>query len=77
MEQVGWQRVSTKRSNGKSEAPSTIGFVGVLTGQMVDNDTLIHTRLERYGELVPLLLLGEQEICHYYFDEAGTRAVFT
>ncbi|GHT89857.1 thioredoxin family protein [Betaproteobacteria bacterium] len=33
--------------------------------------------LERYDELVPVLLWGEQEICHYFLDEAGVRAVLT
>jgi thioredoxin reductase (NADPH) len=31
--------------------------------------------LERYDELVPVLLWGGQEICHYFLDEARTRAV--
>jgi thioredoxin reductase (NADPH) len=31
--------------------------------------------LERYDERVPVLLWGEKEICHYFLDEAGTRAV--
>lgn len=31
--------------------------------------------LERYDERVPVLLLGETEICHYFLDEVKTRAV--
>ena len=27
----------------------------------------------RYGELVPVLLHGEIELCHYFLDEAKTR----
>jgi thioredoxin reductase (NADPH) len=27
----------------------------------------------RYDELVPVLLLGEREICHHFLDEAGLR----
>jgi thioredoxin reductase (NADPH) len=33
--------------------------------------------LARYDELVPVLLLGEQEICHYFLDEAKARVVLT
>lgn len=33
--------------------------------------------LARYDELVPALLLGEQEICHYFLDEAKVRVVLT
>lgn len=29
----------------------------------------------RYDELVPVLLLGDEEICHYFLDEAKVRAV--
>jgi thioredoxin reductase (NADPH) len=27
----------------------------------------------RYDELVPVLLHGEKELCHYFLDEAKTR----
>jgi hypothetical protein len=30
--------------------------------------------LERYDELVPVLLLNGEEICHYFLDEAKLRA---
>ena len=29
----------------------------------------------RYDELVPVLLWGEQELCHYFLDEAKVREV--
>ena len=32
----------------------------------VDDDPVLEARL---GEKVPVLMWGEQEICHYYFDE--------
>ena len=28
----------------------------------------------RYGDLVPVLLAGETELCHYHFDEQAVRA---
>ena len=28
----------------------------------------------RYGDLVPVLLAGEMELCHYHFDEQAVRA---
>ncbi len=36
----------------------------------VDGDPLLAAR---YDELVPVLLHGEREICHYFLDEAKTR----
>ncbi|MDR1349621.1 MAG: glutaredoxin family protein [Zoogloeaceae bacterium] len=30
--------------------------------------------LARYDELVPVLLLGKMELCHYFLDEAAVRA---
>lgn len=29
---------------------------------------------ERLGELVPVLMAGERELCHYYLDESAVRA---
>lgn len=29
----------------------------------------------KYDELVPVLLLGEHELCHYFLDEAKVREV--
>ena len=31
--------------------------------------------LERYDQLVPVLTLGEEEICHYFLDVERLRAV--
>ncbi len=36
----------------------------------VDADPLLEAR---YDELVPVLLHGETELCHYFLDEAKTR----
>jgi hypothetical protein len=33
--------------------------------------------LERYDELVPVLLLNGEEICHYFLDEARLRAALS
>lgn len=30
--------------------------------------------VERYDELVPVLTLGDEEICHYFLDEERLRA---
>ncbi|MBI3141081.1 MAG: glutaredoxin family protein [Rhodocyclales bacterium] len=41
--------------------------------QVVDVDA--HPELEeRYGELVPVLVAGEAELCHYFLDAAAVRA---
>ncbi len=37
----------------------------------VDSDPQLAAR---FGELVPLLSLGEREICHYFLDEAALKA---
>ena len=37
----------------------------------VDDDPLL---VEKYNELVPVLLDGETEICHWHLDEAKLRA---
>lgn len=39
----------------------------------VDADPALEAR---YGELVPVLVAGERELCHYFFDEAAVRAYF-
>jgi thioredoxin reductase (NADPH) len=31
--------------------------------------------VERYDELVPVLLLGDEELCHYFLDMAKVREV--
>lgn len=37
----------------------------------VDSDPALE---ERYGELVPVLMHGETELCHYFLDEKAVRA---
>ena len=37
----------------------------------VDEDEALE---ERWGQLVPVLLAGEQELCHYRLDVAAVRA---
>jgi hypothetical protein len=37
----------------------------------IDTDTSL---VEQYGEKVPVLTFGEQEICHYFLDEAALKA---
>jgi glutaredoxin len=31
---------------------------------------------ERYGSLVPVLMLGDQEVCRYFLDPAAMRQQF-
>lgn len=38
----------------------------------VDEDESLE---QRWGELVPVLLHGGEEICHYFLDEAAVREV--
>lgn len=40
----------------------------------VDSDP---TLVARYGEWVPALIAGTEELCHYFLDEARVRAYFT
>lgn len=40
----------------------------------VDADPLLEAK---YDELVPVLLHGETELCHYFLDEAKTREYLT
>ena len=37
----------------------------------VDADPLLE---ERYGELVPVLMAGDTELCHYHLDPTAVRA---
>lgn len=37
----------------------------------VDSDPAL---AERYGKRVPLVMLGERELCHYFLDQAGLLA---
>ena len=41
-----------------------------LTVLDVDADPLLESK---YDELVPVLLHGERELCHYFLDEPKTR----
>ncbi|MCB1890166.1 MAG: glutaredoxin family protein [Rhodocyclaceae bacterium] len=44
-----------------------------LAVEVVDVDE--HPELEaRWGELVPVVLAGERELCHYHLDEQAIRA---
>ena len=44
--------------------------------EVIDVDQ--HPELEaRWDELVPVLLHGEHELCHYHLDEAAVRAYGT
>ena len=45
-------------------------FGALVTVLEVDSDPQLEAR---YDELVPVLLHGESEICHYFLDEAKTR----
>jgi thioredoxin reductase (NADPH) len=45
-------------------------FGASVTVLDVDSDPELEAR---YDELVPVLLHGECEICHYFLDEANTR----
>lgn len=38
----------------------------------VDDDPVLE---EKYNELVPVLLAGDKEICHWYLDEKKLRKV--
>ncbi|PKO36462.1 MAG: thioredoxin family protein [Betaproteobacteria bacterium HGW-Betaproteobacteria-6] len=51
-------------------APLAEEFGAVVTVLDVDADPALEIR---YDELVPLLLHGETELCHYFLDEAKTR----
>jgi thioredoxin reductase (NADPH) len=45
-------------------------FGASITVLDVDTDPTLEAR---YDELVPVLLHGETELCHYFLDEAKTR----
>ena len=51
-------------------APLAEEFGASVTVLDVDSDPGLEAR---YDELVPVLLHGESEICHYFLDEAKTR----
>ena len=45
-------------------------FGASVTVLDVDADPMLEAK---YDELVPVLLHGETELCHYFLDEAKTR----
>lgn len=51
------------------ERQTTLGF----QLEIVDIDTDPEL-VSRYGEKVPVLMIGKQEICHYFLDEAALKA---
>jgi len=51
-------------------APLTAEFGAMVTLLDVDSDPLLEAA---YGELVPVLLHGKRELCHYFLDEPKTR----
>lgn len=51
-------------------APLAAEFGAIVTVVDVDADPVLEAR---YDELVPVLLHGETELCHYFLDEAKTR----
>lgn len=51
-------------------APLAAEFSAVVTVLDVDADPVLESR---YDELVPVLLHGETELCHYFLDESKTR----
>ena len=53
-----------------SLAPLAAEFGAMVTVVDVDADPALEAR---YDELVPVLLHGEIELCHYFLDEGKTR----
>ena len=51
-------------------APLTAEFGSSVTLLDVYSDPLLEAA---YGELVPVLLHGKRELCHYFLDEPKTR----
>lgn len=51
-------------------APLAAEFSAVVTVVDVDADPVLEAK---YDEMVPVLLHGETELCHYFLDEAKTR----
>ena len=51
-------------------APLAEEFGASVTVLDVDSEPQLEAR---YDELVPVLLHGQSEICHYFLDEAKTR----
>ena len=51
-------------------APLAAEFGATVTVVDVDGDPLLDAQ---YDELVPVLLHGKNELCHYFLDEPKTR----
>lgn len=51
-------------------APLAAEFAATVRVLDVDADPVLEAK---YDELVPVLLHGENEICHYFLDEPKTR----
>ena len=51
-------------------APFAAEFGAAVTVVDVDGDPLLEAQ---YDELVPVLLHGKNELCHYFLDEPKTR----
>jgi len=51
-------------------APLAAEFGAGVTVVDVDSDESLE---EKWGELVPVLLHGDSELCHYFLDEAKVR----
>lgn len=51
-------------------APIAAEFGASVEVLDVDADDALE---EKWGELVPVLLHGETELCHYFLDAAGVR----
>jgi len=51
-------------------APLAVEFGATVNVLDVDADPVLESR---YDELVPVLLHGETELCHYFLDEPKTR----
>ena len=51
-------------------APLAAEFGATLRVVDVDGDPALEAK---YDELVPVLLHGERELCHYFLDEPKTR----
>ena len=51
-------------------APLAVEFGAAVTVVDVDGDPLLEAQ---YDELVPVLLHGKNELCHYFLDEPKIR----
>jgi thioredoxin reductase (NADPH) len=51
-------------------APIAAEYAATVTVLDVDADPVLEAK---YDELVPVLLHGEVELCHYFLDEAKVR----